>query len=167
MSSCRRQRDGIEGLLATTFGALLHCTPPIFGCTHVHCTAPRGALPCTSTPAPLPRSAPGDGRWQKIKGEEQMLEPGGCGAVADDEGRAPLVEDATMEVEVRGAVVAAKCTAMHRRTASRDPTHFKSGGRAARGGSPNCMQEILPEGRESRTARRGDGNPAPWRRPGG
>ncbi|XP_048552680.1 WAS/WASL-interacting protein family member 3-like [Triticum urartu] len=28
-----------------------------------------------------------------------MLEPGGCGAVADDEGRAPLVEDAAIEVD--------------------------------------------------------------------
>lgn len=59
--------------------------------------------------------------------------------MADDEGRAPLVEDATMEVEVRGPVVAANCTAMRRRTASRDLTHFKSGGGVARGGRPNYI----------------------------
>ena len=91
----------------------------------------------------------------------------GCGVVADDEGREPLVEDATMEVEVRGPVVAANCTAMRRFPASRDLTHFKSGGQTARGGRPNYMQEISPEGRGSRIAHRGDGDTAPWRRPGG
>ena len=74
----------------------------------------------------MPGSAPGDAGWQKIKGEEQTLKPGGCGAVADDDGRAPLVEEAAMEVEVRGPVVAANCTDMRRRAVSRDPTHFKS-----------------------------------------
>ena len=67
----------------------------------------------------------------------------GCGAVADDEGREPLVGDATMEVEVRGPVVAANCTAMRRRTTSRNLTHFQVW-------RPNCTRW----------------NPAPWRRPG-
>ena len=45
--------------------------------------------------------------------------------MADDEGRAPLVEDVAMEVEVRRPVVAANYTAMRRRTASRNLTHFQ------------------------------------------
>lgn len=44
--------------------------------------------------------------------------------MAGDEGRAPLVEDVAMEVEVRGPVVAANYTTTRHRTASRAPAHF-------------------------------------------